>query len=333
MISLKTLEYKKRTETEQSKLVIEIKVDKYEHPINIVNTIRRTIFSQIPQYAFEPSVMQFTVNTSIMNNDMLRSYLSQFPIYDIDSERCYIEPITDYIEYTKKSLEYNEDKHIDMYIGVKNTTNKIIQVTTNDIKYVINNEMVKNPYNEKYPLLIVELKPGQEINCKLVGVIGIPQKDIIFSPVSNCYYTYENKDKTINKVDDNKFIFNIFSTGQLTEYKILDKACDNIIYNLQLLNNKIKAFLNNTNENVINRFDIPLINSSICKLINDQLQLDSKVKYAGLEQPSLLDRFYKMKIILDKSYKIDDIIDIIDNNINILIKIYENFKKENNKNL
>ena len=327
MFKLKTINYNKRKGLQYSNLTYEIIINNYDNPINILNALRRTIISEIPIYAFEPSIMIFNKNTSIKNNTQLRDDFSQIPIYDFPHEQYYMPIIDDYLEYIK-SDEYKDENKIEMYISVKNETKDFLPITTNSefVKYIVNNKIVDNPYDKKYPILLLKLKPNQELNCKLIGVLGIGKSNSIWSSVSNCYFNYD-------KINDNnnKFILYINSNGQLSEYDIFDKACDNIIYNLKLLNNKINTYLNNIENNEINKFEISLYNSSLSKLINDQLQLDKKIKYAGLEQPNLLEKLYKMKIILDDNYKINDIKNIIDENINKLIKMFSELKSLNNK--
>ena len=333
MFKLKTLHYNKREGLKYSNLTYEITINNYKNPINILNTLRRTILTQIPIYAFEPSIMKFNKNTSIKNNTQLRDDLSQLPIYDFPHNHYYMNTISDYLEYINTD-EYKNENKIELYITVKNETNNYLPITTNDtnyVKYVINNEVVDNPYDKKYPILLLKLKPNQELNCKLTGVLGIGESNMIWSSVSNCYFTYNTNDNITTKSNDNKYILYINSNGQLNEYDIFDKATDNIIYNLKLLNNKINAFLNNLEDRKINKFNISLYNSSLSKLINDQLQTDKKIKYAGLEQPNLLEKLYIMKIILDNEYTINDIKIIIDNNINELIKMFTELKKLNDK--
>jgi len=332
MFNLKTINYNKRKDLKYSNLTYEITINKYDNPINILNSLRRTIMCEIPIYAFEPSIMIFNKNTSIKNNTQLRDDFSQIPIYDFKHDNYYMNPIDDYMEYIQ-SKEYQNENKIEMYISVKNETKDYLSITTNSefVKYVVNNEVVENPYSKKYPILLLKLKPNQELNCKLVGVLGIGRINTIWSAVSNCYVNYEKEDITTSKAKNNKFKLVINSNGQLDEYDIFDKACDNIIYNLRLLNNKINSFLNNIEDNKINQFEISLYNSALSKLINDQLQLDNKVKYAGLQQPNLLEKLYKMKIILDKEYEIKDIKEIIDNNINKLINMFSELKDLNVK--
>ena len=76
--------------------------------------------------------------------------------------------------------------------------------------------------------------------------------------------------------------------------------------------NKIKSYIS-TITNKISSFTITLDDMTIGKLINDQLQQDKRIKYAGIYQPSYLEQFIKIKIELDDMY------DINPDNINVII--------------
>ena len=69
---------------------------------------------------------------------------------------------------------------------------------------------------------------------------------------------------------------------------------------------------------------------TIGKLINDQLQQDKRIKYAGIYQPSYLEQFIKIKIELDDMYDINEIRKILETCSNKLITIFSELKKMNN---
>lgn len=318
MLSLQTVNYNKTKGLTYSNLTYLFTFKNCEYSVNIVNAIKRTIVSKVPTVAFEPSIMKFTTNTSILNNDQLRERLSQLPILNYDTNVYHINPINDYVSYFY-SDEYNKADNVSIYINAKNTTNNIVPITTNDIIYQINNKTVDNPYDKQNPIVLLRLKKDQEISCHIFGVIGIGKQNNIWSPVSNCCLTYDTEDKLTLSVN---------SYGQIDEFTIIDKAVDNIIYNLNMNTNKIKSYISTITSN-IDTFEITLDDMTIGKLLNDQLQLDKRVKYAGVYQPSYLESYIKIKIKLDKEYSIKDIEKILEENNNILIKIYEDIKKKN----
>ena len=101
---------------------------------------------------------------------------------------------------------------------------------------------------------------------------------------------------TYDKEDE--MILSINSQGQINEFVIFDKAMDNIIFNLEMNINKIKSYISTITDK-ISSFTITLDDMTIGKLINDQLQQDKRIKYAGIYQPSYLEQFINIKIELD----------------------------------
>lgn len=318
MISLKTINYNKTKGLTYSNLTYQFTIKNCIDPINIINTIRRTIISQVPTIAFEPSLMNFVVNTSILNNDQLRERLSQLPILNFDTNVYHINPINDYKKYVQ-SVEYNDVSNVSIFINAKNTTNNIVPITTNDIKYQINNKTVDSPYDKDHPIILLKLKKDQEINCSIVSAIGIGKQNNIWSPVSKCTLTYEEEDKPILSIN---------SQGQINEFVIFDKAVDNIIFNLNLNTNKIKSYISTITKK-IDTFEITLDDMTIGNALNTQLQNDKRVKFCGIFKPAGLEEFVKIKIILDKEYDVKEIGKILEENNNKLIKIYEDLKNQN----
>ena len=92
-----------------------------------VNALRRTILSSIPTFVFETSPdkdnkLDIEINTTRLNNEIIKQRFSNIPIH--------ISDITTPVE----SLEIHIDK--------KNTTDNLINVTTEDIKiYDINTKI------------------------------------------------------------------------------------------------------------------------------------------------------------------------------------------------
>ena len=96
--------------------------------VSVANAIRRTILSDIDTVCFittphSENQSVFNINTSRMNNELLKQRLSSIPIHITDEEF----PLDDYV------LEVN----------VKNDTEETIYVTTKDFK-------IKNITTDKY---------------------------------------------------------------------------------------------------------------------------------------------------------------------------------------
>jgi DNA-directed RNA polymerase subunit L len=281
-VNLKILN--KETELGNTRLEFKLSGDNINYII--ANTIRRTILSDIPIYAF--GEFKFEENSSIFHNNYLKLRLQQMPVWSIDNTVEYL----DNVEENKMSIiEEEEDKDFDeiqleiekktvstlkrltMYISSQNQSNDIITVTTNDAKFYYNEKQIASPY--KIPIPIVKLQPKQKIIFSAITKVGCEYDDAMFSAVSICTY---------KQIKENEFDFIIESRGQISEKRILQVAIINI-------NRKIKNFLKlieekdfKSNENngviIINNEDHTLGN-----IITRGMQQHEDIAFAGYNLP------------------------------------------------
>lgn len=279
-MDIKLVNYNPAKDLKYSNLTLELSSKSLNVDLHvIINSLRRVIITQIPTYAFVPELMQFEKNTTILNNDQYRLKFSQLPILNISNNLFQIDKINDYKEFAA-SKEINKYKKIELYINQKNNDLFLKNVTTNDILYIIDDKIVESPYNKKYPILLTKLKQNEELKCKLIGVIGIGEQNNIWSSVSNVFFKNEN----------NNYYLNINSNGQMTEFEIVDKACNNLIYNLENIKNKIHLYLDTIeiNTNQSKKIQLTLADMTIGSLINNQLQNNKKIKFSGICKPTYL---------------------------------------------
>lgn len=272
----------------------------------IINTLRRVSMDNIPCYAFHGDAMIFEKNTSIaFNNDYLRLRFSQLPIYNI---KCDLFELPDKFWKNVDFSSTDREKHpseedIDIYINSKNITGDIINVTTNDITCYMNNEKIKI-YDDKYPILIIKLKPNEEIKCHLHAVLGIGEGNSIWASSINSYYEILDKD----------IIFSIESNGQFNEYEILIKSCKYIIKRIMDIKNTIKDIKEDTLILELENED-----HTIGNLITYFLQINDKIEFAGMAKPDLLQK--KIVIKIKGTKQLDDLINKTMDNI---ISYYDN---------
>jgi DNA-directed RNA polymerase subunit L len=174
---------------------------------SIINSIRRVILSEIPNvaisfdpYEVEMNDINFIKNTSTLHNEFIGHRLSMIPI-NLD-------------EYIVDNFDMSDEKHYTYKINIQNTTNDIINVTTNDIKvYFENKEIDKKKRDLIFPrnaitkdhILINKLKPnyynntlGEEMNIEMKTRIGIAKTHARWCPVSTCTY-FNTLDESNNK--------------------------------------------------------------------------------------------------------------------------------------
>jgi DNA-directed RNA polymerase subunit L len=256
----------------------------------IMNTLRRTIFSDIPIYAF--SILNFEKNTTIFHNNYLKLRLQHMPVWGIKNT-------VEFVDYNKindkmSKIDENDDddnvgeienndklnssslNQMTMYVNYKNKSNDIISITTSHAKFYYDQKQLVSPY--KNECLIIKLQPGQEIALSAITSLGTEKKDPIYSAV---------KIVTYKQINDNEFDFTLESRGQITEKQILLIALINIERNIK---NFLNVFLEEVNKETDNSEEEGLIivnneDHTLGNLISRGMQRHAKVKFAGYNLP------------------------------------------------
>jgi DNA-directed RNA polymerase subunit L len=270
--------------------------------VSLLNAIRRTILSDIPTVVFKTSPHEenrakITVNTTRLNNEILKQRLSCIPIHITDLDM----PLEDYL------LEINEE----------NRTDTIRYITTKDFKIkniktdaYLNEDALRtifppstvtdNEYFIDFARLrpnISESLPGEKLQMTCEFSLGTVKEDSSFNVVSICAYgntvnepladqelakkisqwkEEDTSEENIRmKVKDWKlleghrifipdsFDFTIQSVGVFSNKYIIKKACDILIKKLNELTTVIETGLCEIipSENTMqNCFDIILKN-------------------------------------------------------------------------
>ena len=308
------IEYKPYKELEYSSLVLNFKINNV-----LLNVIRRTILNDIPTYAIPRELIKIETDTTIFNRDQLTLRLSQLPVLDIDTGLSYLEP-----EYYEKKYDdltrkiHPKEKDIKFYVHGKNTDILKKYITTNDLVCYIDGKKIETKYSKKYPILLTVLRKDEEINLNMKAVIGNGLKEARWCPVSKCYFTYDK--------DPNDCNLYIFSKGQISEYDIVRKALENIIFKLTDNKNIIHDFINeflernkdNKNKNEDEELKITFDNLTIGNILNYFLQNDKNILSSGI---------YRNTYLLDEA----NLIIKYNNKNNILKEIDDNIDKALNQ--
>ncbi len=243
--------------------------------LSVANALRRTILSDIPTLAFktfphEENQADFIVNTSRINNEILKQRLSCIPIHGIQHDQPY------------------ED--LEVHIEKENTTQENIYVTTEDFK-------VKNIKSDKYldddvvkkifppnsitgdyiifarlrPRISPEI-PGEKLHIKAKMSIHTAGEDGAYNVTSICSYAYtpdrikqdsvwQEYSATLTEKDPdeleiikqdwytlkakrinipNSFDFKIQTLGIFSNIDIVQKGCDLMIKRIENLKNNVE---------------------------------------------------------------------------------------------
>ncbi len=311
---------------------IEYTIDKYSTSLlklelsgnnisyTIVNALRKVSMNQIPIYAFHPSKINITRNNSVFDNSYMRERLSQIPINKFNHKvkflaQKYYKDIN--FADNKRNKHEDDDNEIEMFVKAKNVgPEKILNVSTNDIKITINNEIVpaEKMFSKEFPILLVQLRQDEEFECSMKGVLAVGELDSIFN-ASNTYY---------DEIDENKYYLTVESAGQFTEYEILIRGCEIILEKLEVIR-----------ENVIqNQYQIVITenNAMILEILNEDytcggpinyfLQNMEEVVFSGINNPDYMQKNIIIKFkVKDSSKPIDVFNKAVDETAKLFKKI------------
>jgi len=269
--------------------------------VSLANAVRRTILSDIPQVVFKTSPYEenkanILVNTTRLNNEIIKQRLSCIPIHINDYENF---PYKNYI------LEVN----------VENITDTVMYVTTKDfvIKEVASGKLLSEskireifPANDYTGYFIEFLRlrpriseeiPGEKIHLTCEFSVSSAKDDGMFNVVSTCSYGFtvddvardnvlekkkqewknegKSKEEILFETDNwlllegmrickkDSFDFLVQSVGVYTNSEILDKSCEILIQKMNELDTiieKDELKINNSENTMSNCFDVILEN-------------------------------------------------------------------------
>lgn len=280
--------------------------------VSLANAIRRTILSDIKVVVFKTSPYEenksnIIVNTSRLNNEIIKQRLSCIPIHIKDVEEM---PLKNYL------LEVN----------VENITDSILFVTTQD--FTITNIQTGKKLSETdlrkiFPaddytgsfIDFVRLRPkisdeipGEKIHLTCELSIGTAKEDGMFNVVSTCSYGYtideiKIESELARKIqtwkDDglkpeeiafeaanwklldamritrpDSFDFTLQTVGIFTNYELLDKACDILLQKLTSIDTLIE-----TDELVIIKSQNTMANSYDIILENEDYTIGKVIEF------------------------------------------------------
>ena len=128
----------------------------YDLETEFLNGIRRVLYSKLKSYSFDIKNTIIIKNTTNINNEIISHRLSLIPLN------------------VNKSLKYS--------LNIKNKTNEIKYVYSNDIICEDKNYTIDNN------ILLLKLKPDEEINLVTSTKISCGEDNISYRPFSVCYF-------------------------------------------------------------------------------------------------------------------------------------------------
>ncbi len=277
----------------------------------IINTLRRLILDFIPVYAFAPENIEINHNTSVLNNDYIKSQFRGLHIPYIKNDE---KLISHYKDIDEGKYEEEGTENLVMYVDLENKYDEPLRVTTDQAKFYLNDKEVEPKKIYPIPCQLLKLNKHQRITFSASSKLGICKNKEWFSPVTVCYF----KEK---KQDDYTFI--IQSTGQINEFDIIIRACK--ILKLMLVD-LLNKFLNNKFDKNSNKGNIVIENAdhTLGNLISNAMKDHKNIISAGYKMPHLLINEVEIIFETDGGKKIDQIAEEIIFKTN---KLFETIEK------
>ena len=335
--------------------------------VSIVNALRRVILTDIPTVVFKTfpykeNQATFHINTSRLNNEILKQRLACIPIH--------IQDISTPLD------------NLLVEISKKNTTNAIQYVTTGDFKikntktdkYLSESERNRIfPRNQKTKdyILFARLRPtlsdqilGEELRITAKMSIGKAKSSGTYNVVSTCSYrmtpdkekqrdawdieasNLEKKKYTTKQIQDEKinwynhtakryyeqdtFDFTIETVGVYSNSDILSMACDIMISDLDMNTFKI----NKSSSTIENSYDIILdhqdytIGKVLEYILNKEYYQKKKLIYVGFRKNHPHDTYSIIRIAFKNSIEKPAIIQFLKDVCQRGVSMYENIKSQ-----
>lgn len=308
-IDIQEIEKIDNGDLEYSKLTLKFTGDDVN--MILLNTLRRAVMGNIPTYGFATECIKIDKNTSVFNNDQMRVRLMQLPVIGIPLDLAYLDDKYWFdVNYASKERPIHKlERRIELCINTHNTETTIKNVTTNDIRFLIDNEDTPALYNKKYPIVLIQLKPNEEFVCNMKAVLGVGERNVIWNGASNSYL----------KTDKDEKMLVIESRGQFDEYELLLKAAMYIQEKMTYVSDKIRdTYLKNKIKEKTTSVELTLDNESytIGGILTYVLQNMDVVKSAGVGRKNEL--VNQITICIEYVENIEDSIEPIFESINVV---------------
>jgi len=299
-IDIKLLGYKDDNSFDQNYLNLQFSGKDINHII--MNSIRRAILDEIPNFAFNPDMMDISENSSVYNNDYLRNRFEQFPLIGIerkldldeyeDVRKGKVETIEDMNDENEQDVQ--EESLLTLYCDKENSTDEIMSVTSDDVEFYSKDKKIKSIY--KNPILICKLKPGEKLKFSAKSDLGIALKHARYA-VATCFYEYD---------ESNKYKFKLEPRGQMSSSEVIKRSLQILLFRIEVFKKNInKKKFTNENQGIIT---LKNEDHTLGNLIARGLQDHKNIEFAGYKLEHLLIRDLIIEYVTDGGKGINEIL-------------------------
>lgn len=262
-----------------------LKIKGKDFNVKMLNSLRRICSSYIPTYAFPPELIKITENTSeAFNNDMMRMDLSLLPVFGVDPMLDELEEKYWYnVNYADiMRPKHPNEKNIEFNLNIHNNSQDYRRVTTNDARVTVDGADFKM-FDEKYPILLIELTGNQTFKCHMKAVLGIGANNrggALWKSCPNAYYEYDETEQDVTKLE---YTFTVYGTNMFSEQELLFRSCKFMIEKMKKLKKSLIDKLNEKEIELQEFMEFTFANEDYTTIepINYELQENKDIIFSG----------------------------------------------------
>lgn len=171
---------------------------------SMANALRRVMIAEVPTMAID--IVHIHTNTSALNDEFIAHRLGLIPLVS-DSVDSYAFP------RDCKCTGNCQECTVQFRLKVKNTEKREIEVTSADLKHMGESGQDVRPVEYDSPIVVIKLRPGQEIDVICNARKGVGKEHAKWSPVATAVFKHfhhihlnQNRLDRIAKADRMDFV-------------------------------------------------------------------------------------------------------------------------------
>ncbi|KAG0017719.1 45 kDa subunit of RNA polymerase II [Podila clonocystis] len=163
--------------------------------LSVANALRRIMIAEVPTMAID--TVEIETNSTVLTDEFIAHRLGMIPLTSYDVDRIQYTrdcTCTNFCQNCSVVLSLHVKVNVDYEDMADPTIDKTRQVTSLDL---ISSDETVRPVSDdnSHPILIVKMRPGQELKLKCVAKKGVAKEHAKWSPVYGVSFEYDPYNK------------------------------------------------------------------------------------------------------------------------------------------
>ncbi|KAF8951353.1 45 kDa subunit of RNA polymerase II [Podila verticillata] len=159
--------------------------------LSVANALRRIMIAEVPTMAID--TVEIETNSTVLTDEFIAHRLGMIPLTSYDVDRIQYTrdcTCTNFCQNCSVVLSLHVKVNVDYEDMADPTIDKTRQVTSLDL---ISSDETVRPVSDdnSHPILIVKMRPGQELKLKCVAKKGVAKEHAKWSPVYGVAFEYD----------------------------------------------------------------------------------------------------------------------------------------------